>query len=77
MNYKHTPYHSSSYHGLFLIITKYPQMDLESQLSRETIPRIKHQYKCKCDLKNMIQKSKETFISACFFYVDYVVIFSP
>lgn len=51
-------------------------MDLESQLSRETIPRIKHQYKCKCDLKNMIQKSKETFISA-FFYVDYVVIFSP
>lgn len=52
-------------------------MDLESQLSRETIPRVKHQYKCKCDLKNMIQKSKETFISACFFYVDYVVIFSP
>lgn len=52
-------------------------MDLESQLSRETIPRIKHQYKCKCDLKNMIQKSKETFISAFFFYVDYVVIFSP
>lgn len=42
-------------------------MDLESQLSRETIPRIKHQYKCKCDLKNMIQKSKETFISAVFF----------
>lgn len=52
-------------------------MDLESQLSRETIPRIKHQYKCKCDLKNMIQKSKETLISAFFFYVDYVVIFSP
>lgn len=41
-------------------------MDLESQLSRETTPRIKHQYKCKCDLKNMIQKSKETLISAFF-----------
>lgn len=48
-------------------------MDLESQLSRETTPRIKHQYKCKCDLKNMIQKSKETLISAFFF----IVIFSP
>lgn len=50
-------------------------MDLESQLSRETIPRIKHQYKCKCDLKNMIQKSKETFISA-FFFMWTMLLFS-